>query len=87
MSTGLCDQVQGITLNGHVREDLFARQVSRFFCTFGIKRYTVKFAYIFFLCLGLHYGCERDLTTVVCQAIDVQDDCAGQLNADFGIIL
>ena len=24
-----------------------------------------------------------DLTTVVCQAVDVQDDCAGQLNADF----
>ena len=24
-----------------------------------------------------------DLTTVVCQAVDVQDDYAGQLNADF----
>ena len=28
-----------------------------------------------------------DLTTVVCQAVDVQDDYAGQLNADFDFTL
>ena len=30
VSPGLCDQVQGIASTGQVREDLFARQVSRF---------------------------------------------------------
>ena len=79
----LCDQILRVTFNGQVRNYLFSCQVSRFFCNFGIKRYIVTLAYIFLLCLGLHYGCEQNPTSVVCQAVDVQDECVGQLNADF----
>ena len=31
----------------------------------------------------MHYGCEQNPRSVGCQAVDVQDECAGQLNADF----
>ena len=39
------------------------------------------FFHVFFL--GLHCGCERNPTFVVCRAVDVHEEYAGQLNADF----
>ena len=41
----------------------------------------------FFYVSGLHCGCERNPTFAVCRTVDVHDEYAGQLNADFDFTL
>ena len=59
VSPGLCDQVQRVASTGQGREDLSARQVSRFLVIWNKNVIPLNLHIFSFLVLGSHRVCRR----------------------------